>query len=367
MKLNQEKVWKIYSETVHLYHNILFSSLGKKGLDYLENRKISIDSIKKYKLGFAPYSTDKKFLYNTLVRSFRFDVKDLLETGLLSIDLDKGAIKDTFGTQRIIMPVIENGNVTTFSARTIIDGVEPRYKTIKYNKLGVFNSDIIDKVKTIYICEGILDTISLNQIGFHSIGILGLNVFGKEHCGILNNFNGNIVLTLDNDENNSAQQAVERIGNILFDCGKINVYVKTLNRENGEKKSDINSLLEKHGVYKSALLFHQMEVRKFIPTLNNLKIKRSGTYITTDKVSLLSILSNIVPNIIQCGHDRLKCICPFPDHKDTEPSFTVYLSQDGDRYKCYGCSRSGNVLGFIMEYYNLNFKEALLKIKDFKD
>jgi DNA primase len=48
-------------------------------------------------------------------------------------------------------------------------------------------------------------------------------------------------------------------------------------------------------------------------------------------------------------------LCPF--HNEKTPSFNV--SQERQRFKCFGCGKSGNVFGFIMEYERLTFPEAV--------
>jgi len=52
--------------------------------------------------------------------------------------------------------------------------------------------------------------------------------------------------------------------------------------------------------------------------------------------------------------------CPF--HDDRKPSLAVY--EDG-YYKCFGCGASGDVIDFIMEIRNCDFKEALEVLKDY--
>ena len=47
-------------------------------------------------------------------------------------------------------------------------------------------------------------------------------------------------------------------------------------------------------------------------------------------------------------------VCPF--HDDTNPSMSV--SKDKQIYKCFACGASGNVFTFIMDYENVDFKEA---------
>lgn len=48
-------------------------------------------------------------------------------------------------------------------------------------------------------------------------------------------------------------------------------------------------------------------------------------------------------------------LCPF--HNEKTPSFTVSPSKD--IYKCFGCGKSGNAIGFIMEHEKLSYVEAL--------
>lgn len=48
-------------------------------------------------------------------------------------------------------------------------------------------------------------------------------------------------------------------------------------------------------------------------------------------------------------------LCPF--HNEKTPSFTVSPSKD--IYKCFGCGKAGNAVGFIMEHEQASFPEAL--------
>ncbi len=47
--------------------------------------------------------------------------------------------------------------------------------------------------------------------------------------------------------------------------------------------------------------------------------------------------------------------CPF--HNEKTPSFTVSPSKG--IYKCFGCGKAGNSVGFIMEHEQLSYPEAL--------
>jgi DNA primase len=48
-------------------------------------------------------------------------------------------------------------------------------------------------------------------------------------------------------------------------------------------------------------------------------------------------------------------LCPF--HNEKTPSFNV--SQEKGIYKCFGCGKAGNAVGFLMDYTGMNFPEAM--------
>jgi len=49
-------------------------------------------------------------------------------------------------------------------------------------------------------------------------------------------------------------------------------------------------------------------------------------------------------------------LCPF--HSEKSPSFYIY--QATNSFYCFGCHKGGNTIKFVMEYYNLSFKEAVI-------
>lgn len=53
--------------------------------------------------------------------------------------------------------------------------------------------------------------------------------------------------------------------------------------------------------------------------------------------------------------ENFKCCCPF--HEDVDPSFTIY--DKNNSFYCFGCNKGGDVIEFIMEYYGVNFIEAI--------
>lgn len=55
-----------------------------------------------------------------------------------------------------------------------------------------------------------------------------------------------------------------------------------------------------------------------------------------------------------------KARCPF--HHDSKPSMQIF---DGNRgWWCYPCGEGGDVIDFVMRYFNLSFRDAIAKMND---
>ena len=72
--------------------------------------------------------------------------------------------------------------------------------------------------------------------------------------------------------------------------------------------------------------------------------------------------SDIVPFIMEDTMlkgkgDRLMGLCPFPDHSEKTPSFSV--SRDRQVYYCFGCMKSGNIFTYLKEQRGLDFVGAV--------
>ena len=76
-------------------------------------------------------------------------------------------------------------------------------------------------------------------------------------------------------------------------------------------------------------------------------------------------MSRYVGNIVQETPGRYRCICPFPDHKDSIPSFVI-MNGDGENwFKCFGCNRFGGPIKFLQEYHGEdNIQSVLEELKE---
>jgi len=72
-----------------------------------------------------------------------------------------------------------------------------------------------------------------------------------------------------------------------------------------------------------------------------------------NRVDIVEVIDNRVP-LKKKGREFWAC-CPF--HGEKSPSFSVSPSKQF--YHCFGCQKSGNAVGFLMDYDHMEFVEAI--------
>ncbi|MCD6450266.1 MAG: DNA primase, partial [Thermotogaceae bacterium] len=75
-----------------------------------------------------------------------------------------------------------------------------------------------------------------------------------------------------------------------------------------------------------------------------------------NRLDIVDVISEYI-NLEKVGQ-YYRALCPF--HTETRPSF--YVSPKLQRYKCFGCGASGDVIRFVQEMENISFYEALEKM-----
>lgn len=72
-----------------------------------------------------------------------------------------------------------------------------------------------------------------------------------------------------------------------------------------------------------------------------------------ENIDLVAVIESAGIELKRSG-TRLSGLCPF--HQDRTPSFFVF--QD-NKFKCFGCQESGDVIDFVQKMYGLSFRDAL--------
>ena len=74
------------------------------------------------------------------------------------------------------------------------------------------------------------------------------------------------------------------------------------------------------------------------------------------QLNIVDIIGREVP--LKKSGSNYMGLCPF--HNEKTPSFSV--NEGKQFYHCFGCGKSGDVIGFVQEYYKLPFMEAVEKL-----
>lgn len=77
-----------------------------------------------------------------------------------------------------------------------------------------------------------------------------------------------------------------------------------------------------------------------------------------EKIDIVDLISTYIP--LKRAGKNYKGNCPF--HNEKTPSFIV--SQDIQRYRCFGCAKAGDIFTFVMDYEGIDFAEALKLLAD---
>jgi len=189
--------------------------------DYLLKRKLTLESIEKFELGFAVDSWDA-FLKFALAKNI--SEQELFDAGLIRNN-DRGRSYDYF-RNRIIFPIKDYlGRVVGFSGRVLDDSL-PKY--LNTNETSVFKKaellyaldlakhDIRESRKAIVV-EGFMDAIALHQTGFgNTVAALGANLTMQQAIALKRLDVNRVYLAFDADE--AGQRAIlsgldQKIGN----------------------------------------------------------------------------------------------------------------------------------------------------------
>lgn len=218
MKL-RTRIYEINRETARYYHQMLLSPQGKKALDYLMGRALSMKTIRHFGLGYAPPG--------------RFSLVDFLEKKgykedeIVSANLAfrgrSGHLIDRF-YDRAMFPIIDlRGNIMAFGGRILGPG-EPKYinssDTPVYHKgrnLFALNFAKDSGQDNLILCEGYMDVIALHQAGFTN-AIAGLGTaLTPEQAKLISRYTGEVIASYDADS--AGQKAASRSIPLLREAG----------------------------------------------------------------------------------------------------------------------------------------------------
>jgi len=263
--------YEIYDLASSFYQNNIYSSLGKNAIEYLEKRKIDIETIKKFKIGL---STSRSSLTELLVNK-GYDINKLIDIGLTN-----DYSKDQF-INRIMFPIHNlEGQVVAFSGR--IYNTKDSSKYINTKETNIFKKgnilynyhlvkEHLKKKDSLIIMEGFMDVIRASTIGINNcIATMGTAVT-KEQALLIKKLTNNVILCFDGDD--AGEEATIACYELLE---KYDLKIKVVRLEEGMDPDEYiikkgESLFLNRLANAKDILDYKMETLKNKKNLNDIK------------------------------------------------------------------------------------------------
>lgn len=199
-------LYAVMEKAAEFFHkHLLESEEGNNARKYLVERNLEMDTIKAFKLGYAPQENYSRELMDFISP----DNEEIMDEASLVLQNEAGR-RWVWFRDRIIFPFNDSfGRVLGFAGRAIDDAVLPKYINSKESPIYEKNSYLygLDKArlpiyeeKKAIIVEGYIDTLANHQYGFRNTAGLCGTSFTKNQARLIKKYTQNIILCYDNDE-----------------------------------------------------------------------------------------------------------------------------------------------------------------------
>ncbi len=278
--------------------NYYYAQLGgadKRGLQYLANRGLKPETVKKYGLGFAGDRWDD---LAKAMQKLGFSEEELLTANLCSRSARTGSLYDRF-RNRVIFPIIDlRGSIIAFGGRTIEKDGEPKYlnssDTPVYKKgdtLFSLNFAKKSQSKRLILAEGYLDVIAIHQAGFENVVATLGTALTPSQCRLMRQYCDEVIISYDSD--NAGQTSARKAVNLLHSVG---ITTRILRMEGAK---DPDEYIKKFGASRFRLLLEeaddavsfQLEQCKNGLDINNVSEKNTALQKVT---AVLADISNVL-------------------------------------------------------------------------
>jgi DNA primase len=216
---HRERLLELLNRTATYYERYLWESKEARGArDYLKDRGLGEEALRRYRVGYAPSAWDRVLLAS---RRGGFSEQELYAVGLVQRSQQNGQMYDRF-RGRIMFPLSDmRGKVLGFGARAMGADQRPKYLNTSDNEiyhkgLHLYGADIARvhaaRAGKVILCEGYTDVIALHQAGLlASVGLMG-TALTPEQVGELSRLAQTVLLALDSDS--AGQEAMLRAASL---------------------------------------------------------------------------------------------------------------------------------------------------------
>ena len=263
-RFDRTRMFKMNADAAKYFHKCLFADNpeARAALSYfVDQRGLSLATIKHFGLGFAPNSFDA---FSGYMRKLGYTYEELV-AGFLCGKSERGSYYDAF-RNRVMFPIIDvSGNVIAFGGR-VMDDSKPKYKNSsdtpvfkKSRNLFALNFARLHCQETMILCEGYMDVIAMHAAGFeNAVATLGTAIT-SEQARMMSRYTKKVIISYDADEagQKAAARAIKMLQDVGLDVKILKVpgakdpdeYIKTFGSEKfkqilGESKSKFDYNME---------------------------------------------------------------------------------------------------------------------------
>lgn len=188
---------------IYFYETLHHKPSGKRGMEYLTERGITKETMHKFGLGYAPYG-GKEVLKH--LRNLGYTEEELLESGLARVHEQYG-LQCVF-RNRVIYPIFDsNQRVVGFGGRALWANPRSKYLNSRdtesfSKKMMLYGFNYAKKMpgRTIILCEGFMDVISMHQAGFGCAAASLGTALTPEQTKLVGRYFDHVYLAYDGDE-----------------------------------------------------------------------------------------------------------------------------------------------------------------------
>ena len=327
----KEKLYEVCQVAADIYHELLFTEAGAPARAYLAKRKITEETLREFKLGWAPM--EWRALFDRMVAKKYPEA--LLKQAALVQQSPKGNYYDTF-RGRLLFPILNLQNkVIAFGGRLIAGEEGPKYlnspETPIFSKrrelfgLNLAKKHIDREWPNLILVEGYMDFLALYQHGFkNAVATLG-TALGEDHVRLMRRFVEEVTVVYDGDK--AGEAASLRGLEVLLEGG---MQVKLVSLPKGEDPDDF---LNKRGndafaaLLKSAKDFFDYKLQALLArypqqdALGLSKISREmfETFLKVKNTVMLSEYFKRLARALQVDENSLRTEFSRLNRKDSTP------------------------------------------------
>lgn len=239
--LKYKELYDVNELAAQFFALCLSKEMGRRGRNYLKERRIDVQKLKEFRLGYAPASGGLV----TYVRQKGVALERLRKAGLMSAE------REIF-RDRIMFPIMSvSGRIIGFGGRGIDDHIKPKYlnspETPIFKKgnvlYGLYQSKQGMRSKNeAMLVEGYFDLLSVFQYGIDNVCAPLGTALTEEQAALVSRFAKRVNILFDGDVS-GIKAALRAIG--LLINAQVDVFVTALPSE-----SDPDTFVHEYGVAK---------------------------------------------------------------------------------------------------------------------